>query len=114
MYCSLIILQCKAVLDIGGQDLKAIAIDERGRVSRFEMNDRCAAGTGQFLESMARRLGFPLNQFGDAALIGKPGLTISAMCAVFAGEFLLVSTFIFQRERLLGYSTRGNSLRTLH
>jgi predicted CoA-substrate-specific enzyme activase len=49
---------CRTILDIGGQDTKAIALDERGGVSKFEMNDRCAAGTGIFLEVIAKTLGY--------------------------------------------------------
>jgi predicted CoA-substrate-specific enzyme activase len=75
---------CTAVLDIGGQDLKAISLDASGRVARFEMNDRCAAGTGKFLEVMAARLGFDLEQFAEAAAHGSNAVTISAMCTVFA------------------------------
>jgi activator of 2-hydroxyglutaryl-CoA dehydratase len=50
--------EARAVLDIGGQDSKAIALFENGKVRKFEMNDRCAAGTGKFLEIMARSLGY--------------------------------------------------------
>ena len=59
---------CEAILDIGGQDTKAISLDENGRVLKFEMNDRCAAGTGRFLEIMAAALHYPLADFGKAAL----------------------------------------------
>ena len=73
-----------AVLDIGGQDSKAISLFENGKVKKFEMNDRCAAGTGKFLEIMARALGFGLAEFGEKALSANGGLTISSMCTVFA------------------------------
>ncbi len=76
--------QCKAILDIGGQDTKAIALDERGKVRKFEMNDRCAAGTGKFLEFMATSFQVPIDRFGDFALAGNAGLTINSMCTVFA------------------------------
>jgi predicted CoA-substrate-specific enzyme activase len=75
---------CRAVLDIGGQDTKAIALDGAGRVLRFEMNDRCAAGAGKFLEMMARALGYSMEEFGVAALRGNGVLRLSSMCAVFA------------------------------
>lgn len=73
------------VLDIGGQDSKAIAVGPDGRVLRFEMNDRCAAGTGRFLENMAHALGLTVDQFGPHALAaqGSP-VRISSMCTVFA------------------------------
>jgi predicted CoA-substrate-specific enzyme activase len=74
----------RAVLDIGGQDSKAIALNAGGRVTKFEMNDRCAAGTGKFLEIMARTLGFELDVFGREALEVDKELAISSMCAVFA------------------------------
>jgi predicted CoA-substrate-specific enzyme activase len=73
------------VLDIGGQDSKAIRVGPDGRVLRFEMNDRCAAGTGRFLENMARTLGMDVDAFGPHALQanGQP-VRISSMCTVFA------------------------------
>jgi predicted CoA-substrate-specific enzyme activase len=76
--------EARSVLDIGGQDTKAIALDARGLVKKFEMNDRCAAGTGKFLEFMATSFGIPVESFGDYALDGEPGLTINSMCTVFA------------------------------
>jgi predicted CoA-substrate-specific enzyme activase len=73
-----------AILDIGGQDSKSIRLNERGRVVKFEMNDRCAAGTGKFLEIMANNLGFALDEFGPAALAAQKDLQINSMCTVFA------------------------------
>ena len=72
------------VLDIGGQDSKAIALGETGRVKKFEMNDRCAAGTGKFLEIMAEALGFDIQTFGREALAAEQDLAVSSMCTVFA------------------------------
>ena len=72
------------LLDIGGQDSKAIAVNEKGRVKKFEMNDRCAAGTGKFLEIMAKTLGFSIKNFGDEALSADTALSINSMCTVFA------------------------------
>ena len=72
------------VLDIGGQDSKAIAMFDNGRVKKFEMNDRCAAGTGKFLEIMARTLGYDIGDFGREALLAESDLSISSMCTVFA------------------------------
>ncbi len=73
------------VLDIGGQDSKVIRLGPDGRVLRFEMNDRCAAGTGRFLENMAHTLGMGVDEFGAHALSAN-GRTIgiSSMCTVFA------------------------------
>ncbi len=72
------------ILDIGGQDSKAISLFDDGRVKKFEMNDRCAAGTGKFLEIMSERLGFGIGEFGDQALRAENTITISSMCTVFA------------------------------
>lgn len=74
----------RGVLDIGGQDTKAIALTPAGKVMKFEMNDRCAAGTGKFLEVMARAFEMEIEAFGDFALGGKSASKISSMCTVFA------------------------------
>jgi len=73
-----------AVLDIGGQDTKVIALGPGGSVADFEMNDKCAAGTGKFLEVMASALGFTLDELADAALLADSGIQVSSMCTVFA------------------------------
>lgn len=72
------------VLDIGGQDSKVIKINDKGKVVKFEMNDRCAAGTGKFLEIMAKSLGFTIEDFGHQALSVDRSLSINSMCTVFA------------------------------
>jgi predicted CoA-substrate-specific enzyme activase len=72
------------VLDIGGQDSKAISLLNNGRVKKFEMNDRCAAGTGKFLEIMAKSLGYEIDEFGPEAMLAERNLNISSMCTVFA------------------------------
>jgi len=74
----------EAIIDIGGQDSKAIALNAHGRVQKFEMNDRCAAGTGKFLEVMAKNLGYSIAEFGREALKARESLVISNMCTVFA------------------------------
>jgi predicted CoA-substrate-specific enzyme activase len=86
---------CRTVLDIGGQDTKAIALDDSGRPVRFEMNDRCAAGAGRFLEMIASALRYSIPEFGPAALLGKECVQISSMCAVFA------------ESEVIGLMTRG-------
>ncbi|WP_285906948.1 acyl-CoA dehydratase activase [Pseudodesulfovibrio pelocollis] len=73
----------RSVLDIGGQDTKAMTL-RQGRVVRFEMNDRCAAGTGKFLEYTAGVFQIPVEEFGAYALKGTDPPEISAMCTVFA------------------------------
>ncbi len=75
---------CRALLDVGGQDTKAVALDESGRAVGFEMNDKCAAGAGRFLEIMAQALKLPLEAFGAEALGGAGSVRLSSMCAVFA------------------------------
>jgi len=76
--------EVQTILDIGGQDSKAIAVNDAGKVTKFEMNDRCAAGTGKFLEIMAQALGYSLDQFGIKALEATRDIQISSMCTVFA------------------------------
>lgn len=74
----------RSIIDIGGQDSKAILLDENGRVKDFAMNDKCAAGTGRFLEVMARALQVDLESFGEiSSLADNPG-RISSLCTVFA------------------------------
>lgn len=75
---------CRTILDIGGQDTKVIALDEKGNVFKFEMNDRCAAGTGMFLEVIAQTLGYDLDEFGKEALKARGNIQINSMCTVFA------------------------------
>ena len=74
----------RTVIDIGGQDIKAISIDENGAVKNFLMNDKCAAGTGRFLEMMARTLGLSLEEMSTKGLEWKENIVISSMCTVFA------------------------------
>ena len=74
----------RTVIDIGGQDIKAISIDENGAVKNFLMNDKCAAGTGRFLEMMARTLGISLEEMSKEGLEWKENIVISSMCTVFA------------------------------
>ncbi|HEX5441276.1 MAG TPA: acyl-CoA dehydratase activase [Ktedonobacterales bacterium] len=74
----------RTILDIGGQDIKAIRIDEKGRVRAFRLNDKCAAGTGAFLEKTARYLGLETGDIGPYALRASKPVEISSVCAVFA------------------------------
>lgn len=74
----------RTILDIGGQDTKAIAINAEGKVLKFEMNDKCAAGTGRFLEIMALALRYSLDEFSEMALKATDAEHINSMCAVFA------------------------------
>jgi len=72
------------VIDLGGQDSKAIAINEHGKVVDFVMNDKCAAGTGRFLEVMASALGVGLDELGRLSLESDSPAQISSVCTVFA------------------------------
>lgn len=80
---------CRTVIDVGGQDSKAIALDEKGRVQKFVMNDRCAAGTGQFLEVMATALAFTREEFVAAATRAPRAQRLSSLCSVFAQSELV-------------------------
>jgi len=74
----------KAIIDIGGQDVKGIAIDDDGTVLNFAMNDKCAAGTGRFFEAMANAFEMPLDEFSKLSLKAKNVIPITAQCTVFA------------------------------
>lgn len=74
----------RSVIDIGGQDSKAIAMNSEGHVLEFIMNDKCAAGTGRFLEVMARALETDLDSFGELSANATASVSISSLCTVFA------------------------------
>lgn len=76
--------EVRSVIDIGGQDSKVISLNDKGRVSDFAMNDKCAAGTGRFLEVMARALEIELEKFGEMSLKSQAPSDISSLCTVFA------------------------------
>jgi (R)-2-hydroxyacyl-CoA dehydratese activating ATPase len=79
----------RTVLDMGGQDTKAIRIAPGGDVLDFCMNDKCAAGTGRFLQSAAAALGIPLDELGPRALAGHKPVEITTTCTVFAESEVL-------------------------
>jgi predicted CoA-substrate-specific enzyme activase len=74
----------RSIIDIGGQDSKAILLDDHGKVANFAMNDKCAAGTGRFLEVMARAMEVDLDEFGRMSLKADLPARISSLCTVFA------------------------------
>jgi len=74
----------RTIIDIGGQDLKVIALDDSGKVAEFVMNDKCAAGTGRFLENMARVLELTLEELSTISLQATKPAAISSQCSVFA------------------------------
>jgi predicted CoA-substrate-specific enzyme activase len=79
-----LIPEARTVIDIGGQDSKVICLDDDGVVTEFSMNDKCAAGTGRFLELMADTLGMSMDEMARAGLHPRETIDISSMCAVFA------------------------------
>lgn len=74
----------RTIIDIGGQDSKGIKLDSEGKVANFIMNDKCAAGTGRFLEVIAETLGVRLEDMGPLSLTAENSVQISNMCTVFA------------------------------
>ncbi|MCW2714824.1 MAG: Activator of (R)-2-hydroxyglutaryl-CoA dehydratase [Frankiales bacterium] len=74
----------RLIVDIGGQDSKAITVDKDGLVVDFAMNDRCASGTGRFYEVLARAIEIELPELGPLAMRGSQDLEVSSMCATFA------------------------------
>ena len=88
----------RTILDIGGQDSKAIKLDENGEVTDFVMNDKCAAGTGRFLEAIARTLEIGIDEVGPAALTSKENIEITSMCTVFA-ESEVISLIANNKEK---------------
>jgi predicted CoA-substrate-specific enzyme activase len=74
----------RTVLDVGGQTMKASRLDESAKVVSFRLNDKCAAGTGAFLEKTARYMGFGINEIGPLLTTSKEPVPISGVCAVFA------------------------------
>jgi benzoyl-CoA reductase subunit A len=96
----------RTVLDIGGQDTKAIQVDEAGLVTSFQMNDRCAAGCGRYLGYIADELGLGLHELGPLALRAQKVARVNSTCTVFAGAEL--------RERLALGQRREDILAGLH
>ena len=88
----------RTILDIGGQDSKAIRLNEKGEVADFVMNDKCAAGTGRFLEAMARTLELGIDELGPVSLRSTETVEISSMCTVFA-ESEVISLIARNREK---------------
>jgi len=76
--------EARTIIDIGGQDSKLVRLDGNGKVRDFAMNDRCAAGTGRFLEVVAERLSIPVGDLGAMASRSGNPAAISSMCVVFA------------------------------
>lgn len=90
--------EAQTVIDIGGQDSKVILIGEGGQVFNFVMNDKCAAGTGRFLEVMADALSVELKEMGHLASQSKQNVEVSSQCTVFA-ESEVISHFVAGYDR---------------
>jgi predicted CoA-substrate-specific enzyme activase len=73
----------RTIIDIGGQDAKVIRVDERGEIDDFVMNDKCASGTGRFLEVMSRTLGVELEELGELALAARRAEELTSRCSIF-------------------------------
>ncbi|MEO5361104.1 MAG: acyl-CoA dehydratase activase [Nitrospirota bacterium] len=94
--------RCRTVIDIGGQDTKVISLRADGSVAAFEMNDRCAAGTGRFMEIMAKALDYNIGDFGLDCTAGN-SITINSMCTVFAeSEVITLINKGVEREQISG------------
>lgn len=74
----------RTIIDVGGQDCKVIRVDTGGDLKDFVMNDKCAAGTGRFLEGMAKTLGVDISELGPLSLKGKKAVPFSSICTVFS------------------------------
>ena len=79
----------RTVIDVGGQDCKAIRVDGSGKLVNFAMNDKCAAGTGRFLEFMAKVLGVGIEDLGPKSLIAENPIAITNVCSIFAESEIL-------------------------
>lgn len=88
----------RTIIDIGGQDSKVIKLNNKGEVIDFVMNDKCAAGTGRFLEMMARTLEIDIKEMGPESLKWKEDIKISSMCSVFA-ESEVISLIAQNKEK---------------
>ncbi len=104
----------RTVLDIGGQDTKAIQVDEEGIVTSFQMNDRCAAGCGRYLGYIADEMNLGLHQLGPLAMQAERRVRINSTCTVFAGAELRERLSLGEkREDILGGLHRAIILRAL-
>jgi len=83
--------KAKTIIDVGGQDIKAIKIDATGKTIDFVMNDKCAAGSGRFIEVIAGTLGVPLDKVGDLSLQSKNPAKISNICTIWAQQEVAAS-----------------------
>jgi predicted CoA-substrate-specific enzyme activase len=106
--------EVRTIIDIGGQDSKAIRVNSSGNVVNFVMNDKCAAGTGRFFEVMAGVLGLEISEMGPIALKSNNPSQISSTCTVFAEtEVVSLRAQGKSREDLIGGILRAAALRVV-
>lgn len=108
--------EAQTVIDVGGQDSKVIAVDSNGKVTTFRMNDKCAAGTGRFLEVMANALRVELTALGEVALQSDNPAPVSSVCTVFAeSEVVSLSARGFPKVDIVGgiHEAIGNRLSSM-
>ncbi|MBU4387903.1 hypothetical protein KJ644_05600 [Candidatus Dependentiae bacterium] len=96
--------RCRTIIDIGGQDTKVISLSGQGSVVNFEMNDRCAAGTGRFIEIMSRALGYDLDHFGASCNSRNGNVKINSMCTVFAESEVISLIAKGEKREVIAYS----------
>ncbi len=103
----------RTILDVGGQDVKAISCDESGRVTRFLMNDKCAAGTGRGMEVIADLLKIPIDKVGETSLmVDKEPDPVSSTCVVFAkSEAIALLRSGWSKEKVLAAYSRAMAIR---
>jgi predicted CoA-substrate-specific enzyme activase len=89
--------EVRTVIDVGGQDCKVIRIDESGRLVNFVMNDKCAAGTGRFLEFMAKVLRIGIEELGALSLESQETVTVTNVCSIFAESEVL--HYVYEGKR---------------
>ena len=109
----LVFPEVRSIIDIGGQDAKVISLDSAGRMNGFLMNDKCAAGTGRFLDVMAAILQLPVSALGDEAAKSQSPAAISSTCTVFAeSEVISQLSSGAKREDVIAGICRSVAVRT--
>ena len=110
-----VVPQARRVFDVGGQDSKVLSLGADGQVADFAVNDRCAAGTGRFLEMAAQRLGMTVVELGPLAVEAKESVRLSSLCAVFAeSEVVGLLAQGTERQRLARGLCEGVAQQLLH
>ena len=106
--------ETRTVIDIGGQDSKIISLNYKGKPIDFIMNDKCAAGTGKFLEMMSRTLKIPVEELGEFDKKAKKNISINSICTVFAeSEVISLMADKEKKENIIKGLHRGVAERTM-